>query len=321
MLPSLDLHEDSQDAKFDLVFSLAQRLDLLPPVYVISHARAGRVRTLKTLPVLNEMPGVLVVAEHEMAEYQRHHGRRVLLPIPESFGPRNLGVGRARQWSLDTADVLGHDHAIVLDDDLTLLSVLWGAEPGRASRAFAGRVEGRREEFFLGVFMLFVVASLEAFERVPSAMISSHQNQNANRTPAASEARYQVNLGGNPGLAQAWHVRRFLEATGGLDLARWNDHGDDIGAVVQILNAGGSVIKVPSIIGNSLDCETDSVIRTPESAPRLRQAEHDHLMADPLGPYVKTKYDLIDRPQWHSLDWRRLARDGRVTTGSAPWAV
>ena len=37
--------------------------------------------------------------------------------------------------------------------------------------------------------------------------------------------------------------------------------------------------------------------------------------------YVKTKYDLIDRPQWHSLDWRRLARDGRVVTGSAPWVV
>ena len=315
----LDLYEDSQEAKFDLIFELANRLDLLPPVYIISHKRAGAVRTLRTLPLMHEH-GAVVVAADEYDEYRRAHRDVQIIRIPNGYGPENIGVGRARQWCIDTADILGHEHAIVLDDDLTLLSILWGAGDGRASRAFAGAIEGRREEFFLGILVLFAAVSADAFLNNPGAMVSSTQNQNANRTPAASEARYQVNNGGNPGLMQMWNVVPFQEI-GGLDLARFNRHGDDIGAVTQIINAGGSVIKVPSIIGNSLDCETESVIRTVETAPALRQGEHDALMADPLARYVKTKYDLIDRPTWHSMDWRAMARDGVVQQRRVPWVV
>lgn len=316
---SLDLAEDTRDAKFDLIFELASRADLLPPVYIISHKRAGAVTTLDTIPLLREHAW-LVVAEAEEREYVREYGSEMVLTIPDVYGPKLIGVGRARQFCLDTSDaVKGSDRVIVMDDDMFSLNVLYGIGGGRVSRAFTQAVGGRRADFHLGVLLLLAAVGDEAFDEALLACVASPQNQNANRTPWASKTRWQLNNGGNPGLLQYWDVQRFLDLTGGIDLNRWNDHGDDIGAVMQILNAGGSVVKVPSIIGDSLDCETRSVIRTPATAAGLRQTEHDHLMADPLARYVKTKLDILDQPQWHSVDWRAMARDGKISQHRVGW--
>ena len=53
--------------------------------------------------------------------------------------------------------------------------------------------------------------------------------------------------------------------------------------------------------------------------PGLRQDEHDALMSTTLAPFIRTKLDLVDRPQWHSLDWRALASAGRVQQDQELW--
>src|SRR5690625_7910821 len=62
-----------------------------------------------------------------------------------------------------------------------------------------------------------------------------------------------------------WRVDRFTEMCGEMDLVDFNYHGEDIALVEQIIHAGGSVVHVPSIIGQYLDYETQSVMRTPDN--------------------------------------------------------
>lgn len=310
--------EDTRDAKFGLALELSKRLDLLPPIYIISHRRARRLRTLQTLPALTERARLVVAAE-EAEEYRRAHPRARVLTIPKGYRGLEIGVGRAKQFVFDTADLLGQDHILIIDDDLKNLSVLYAIGAGKVSHAFLQAIGNRQEELQLGLLVLMALCAGEAYAAHDNAVTASPQGNNSNRTTGSSEVRWELNRGGVPSQLQSWRVDRFRDRCRELDLLNFNRHGDDIAAACLIVSAGGAVVNVPSIIGSYFDYETQSVLRDPRTAPGLRQEEHDGLMKLPLARYVKTRTDVLDRPQWHSLNWTALERDGRTTTARTLW--
>lgn len=310
---------DALDSKFGLAFELAAEPELLPPTYIISHKRAGKIRTLKAIPDLLPRANV-VVAEEELATYIKADPRPNYLVIPAGYAGLPGGVGRARQFCLDLAAMMGEEHILILDDDMISLTVLYAVAGGKASHAFKRHIDPADTEYFrFGSLMLFAQVAEEAYRTVPTAMIASAQCNAASRTQRSSGLRWQLNRGGPPAQIQSWRVDRFTEAVGAIDLDRFNWHGDDIGVATQIVYSGGDTVKVPSILGHYQDYETQSVIRNPETAPALRAAEHEALMGGPLAQYVMTRHDLLGQPQWHSLDWMALEHDGISRYAEAHW--
>lgn len=312
---------DTKDAKFGLALSLAHRLDLLPPVYIISHKRHGDMPTLRNMPLLKEHASV-VVTQPEAADYRAALPGTQVLEIPAGYGGHEYGIGRAKQFCLETADLLGQDHIIILDDDLVLLGIQYPnpQDVTKVSRAFMHSHADVREDFFIGLLVLFALVSEEAYEAHPEAVTSSPQGNNADRTLRAARKRWELNRGGNPSQMQSWRVDRFWERVpGGFDLEKFNYHGEDVSIALAIIESGGAIVNVPGIVAGYLDYETQSVMRTPETAPALRQAEHDGLMSLMLADYVKTREDIIGRPQWHSLRWLALEADGLIKHDQALW--
>lgn len=306
---------DNPAEKFDLIFDLSEHTaDLLPPVYILSHNRHDNTPTLRTLPVLQDL-GTLVVAEEESAEYAAAHPHVEQVYIPAGYGGFPLGLGRAKQFSYEYSAQhdLG-DHAIFMDDDLVSLTVLYTRENGKgASHAYAQRIgKENRLRFFEGVLVLNALIGMDLLDTRPNIVKVAPQCNAANRTTASAGLIWETNRGGPPSQLVTTNPRRFLDVTGGYDLESFNWHGEDIGSLSQILEGGGAVARVPSILGHYWDYETRSVIRTPETAPALRLREHEELMKRPLARFLNTRYDLIGNPQWHSFDWPALEKAGLI---------
>ena len=317
-MSKLWIPRDTRDEKFGKVAELAMEIEDLPPIYVITHKRSKTLPTLKTLPFLRDC-ALFVVAEEELSTYRADQPGLDYLRIPSGYRGLDRGVGRARQFCLDDAWANDRDHILILDDDLTSLSVLYGIGEGKVSHAYARAWSGRKEDFFGGLLVAVALAAEEAYEAEPTAVIASPQCNNANRTTGSSQTRWELNRGGPPAQIQSWRVDRFSERCGELDLEHFNLHGDDIGVAAQIVAAGGSVVNVPSVIGQYLDYEQQSVIRTPETAPALRRAEHEALMNHELADYVTTREDILGQPQWHSLDWRKLVQRKKIPSTRVMW--
>lgn len=316
-LPSLQI-EDSRESKFKLVEELALREDLLPPVYILSHARADSVNTLRVLPALRRF-AMVVVAEEELSAYRTAQGPDAeLLAIPSGWGGHGLGLGRAKMFALDHARQSGSRRAILLDDDLTAMSALYSISEGKVSRALPAAPE--RGIFRMGLLVLFTLVMEEVFATDRSVVCGAPQTSNPERMPRAADMRWAVNSGRAPSQFVLWDLDRLDEyMPDGIDLDRFNRHGEDIAMTMEVLTRGGSVARVPSILTDWYDYETRSVIRTPATAPDLRQAEHDHLLASGWGELLRTRTDLLGRPQWHSPDWAALRDRGLAPASQDSW--
>lgn len=315
-MPSLSI-PDSREAKFDLVEELAYEGHRLPPVYITTHARARVMNTLKVLPALRSRV-TLVVAEPEVIEYRAAHPDVDILPIPAGWGGSEIGHGRAKMFTLRHARSIGQKRIMLIDDDLVGISLLYTLPNGKASHAMPPADE--RELFRWGVVVLFAKIMEEAFAAEPTLVLGAPQCSNPSRTKRSASIRWALNFGRPPSQMVVWDVERFFRyLPEGIDLERFNRHGDDIGGIMQILQAGGSGAWVGSILAHWFDYETRSVIRTPETAPALRQDEHDALMELEWARFIKTNTDILDRPQWHAPDWTALKKDGRVKERTVFW--
>lgn len=316
---NLQIGEDSLEEKFALIYAAAERQELLPPVYIISHRRSDNLRTLRTLPWLEQVATV-VVAEPEVATYRAAWPKTDIVSIPPGYGGHDIGVGRAVQFTLEYAHSQGQGHILMLNDDLKAITMLFDVGGGKVSHAYFNLVGDRRQDYFRGVLTLIAECADEAYVAEPSALVASPQANNSNRTTHASSKRWALNQGGNPAQLVSWRVDRFMDLVGGLNLEDFNYHGDDIGVACDIIENGGQLVDLPAFIGHYLDYETESVLRTPETAPLLRQEEHDALLAKPfMGQYIKTREDLLGRPQWHSLDWPRMKADKVARANARLW--
>lgn len=312
---------DTEEDKFRLIYEAAARPELLPPVYMLSHNRADDCVTFRKMPWLVGVARVVVVEEQYEA-YRAAWPTADILAIPAGYAGLKAGIGRALQFILDTAYMLGQDHIITVHDDLHKIGPLYRLPGGpKVSRAYTSKIDlSTRQDFYRGCFTLFAELAAEAYSVHPDAVIASPQVNNSDRTWKASEKRWALNQGGNPAQLQSWRVDRYVDQVGHLNLEEFNVHGEDISIACDVVAAGCQVVNVPALITDWSDYETESVIRTPANAHILRQGEHDALMRkSALVPYIKTRYDILDRPQWHTMDWTKLKRDGLIKADAALW--
>lgn len=303
--------EDSWEGKSGLMFRLGARADeLLPPVYVISHRRHADTPTLRAFAALRDHITVVVAVE-EADDYQTALPGWKVLPIPAGYRGYPIGVGRARQFVLDTAELLGQERIVLLDDDLMSVAPLYSIGNGKVSMAVRKHLPPEyTAEFNTGWLVTVAACAEEAFDR-SQGVLAAPQTNNPDRHEPPAAHRWWLNRGKPPAQCQVWDVERFAERCGEMDLERFNYHGDDIAVALQIISAGGSIVQVPSMLSVYWDYETQSVLRDESSAPDLRQTEHDHL-TEKYPRYVRTRTDILGRPQWHDIAWASVRNDGLV---------
>ena len=305
----------------DIAGQVTDDPDKLPPVYIISYHRSDNAPTLRMFPTSITQRFTVVVHEEEKALYQAALPDAKILTIPRMWRGYELGAGRARQFVLETAELLGQDRILLLDDDMVNLTTLYAIPGGKVSRAIRSRYDGDPAVFRLGVLGLFAVLSEDAAQHDSTLCLTACQYNNAQRNTWSAATRWRTNHGKPPGQVEYWAMDRWLKyCPEGIDLEHFARHGEDIAVNLQLAYAGASVGNIPCVIGDFWDYETRSVLRNPQNAPALRQVEHDNLMLHPLAPYISTRLDMVGRPQWNTVNWPLMRRDKIVQSVTASWA-
>lgn len=261
----------------------------LPPIFVISHARLD-VPTFKTIPDLITL-ATLVVPQERYVDYALEWPDTKIIAIPEGTYDVGRGVAQARQFCLDLT-VAGR--AVLLDDDITGISMMYEGDNGKASSAYVAHVGDQRDLYSFGVFCAAVLTSLEAMRDNDMVALMGPQNRNDQRTLDAALAKYDLNYGRMPIGFVVWDVDRFRALAGRLDM-RYNAHGEDLWATMTVLSAGGSYGRVPSVLVSYYDEHTQSTLKTPENEHLVRQAEWERIQTESWVDKVRVKWDILDR--------------------------
>lgn len=302
--------------------ALAYRLapEDFPPVFILSHARLD-------VPVLKAIPGlrgtaILVVPTEKYREYYEAYPGMSIIRIPEGMYGVERGVAQARQYVLDMAAHLGHGRCVILDDDITGISMQYEGEDGKASSAYVSKVGGERDTYSLGVFAWTLDTLTLLMNKNEKVVIAGPQNRNDQRTLDAAQALYDINYGRMPIGFVMWDLARFREYAGSLDM-RYNRHGEDLWATMTILHAGGSYGRIPSVLVSYYDEHTQSTLKTPANEHLIRQAEYDRILTEEWKDKVRIKWDILDRfagaaPNLrlfrHTAPFKRVLWDGTVKT-------
>jgi hypothetical protein len=266
----------------------------LPDIFVLSHARLD-VPVFKTIPELITL-ATLVVPQERFDEYVAAWPDTTIVAIPEDYLGVERGVAQARQFCLGTTASNGLTRrCVILDDDITGISMMYQGEDGKASSAHVKRVGDNRDLYAFGVFCVAVLTAIEMMNENPDVVIAGPQNRNDQRTLDAALAKYDLNYGRMPIGFVVWDVDRFRKvAPDGLDM-RYNAHGEDLWATMTVLWSGGSYGRVPSVLVSYYDEHTQSTLKTPENEHLVRQAEWERIQTEPWADFVRTKWDILDR--------------------------
>ena len=274
--------------------ALDYRLDPheLPPVFILSHARLD-VPVLKTIPDLRDS-AVLVVPEERYVDYAARYPDMNICRIPEGQYGVERGVAQARQFVLDSAGAMGYERCVILDDDITGISMQYEGEDGKASSAFVNKVGDRRDTYTIGVFAWTLAVLNSLMDENETVALAGPQNRNDQRTLDAAQALYDLNYGRMPIGFVMWDLARFRKYAGALDM-RYNRHGEDLWATMTVLHNGGSYGRVPSVLVSYYDEHTQSTLKDPSNEHIIRQAEYDRILTEEWKDKVRVKWDILDR--------------------------
>src|SRR5699024_10881940 len=133
-----------------------------------------------------------------------------------------IGIGRAKQYCLEMATLLGQDTIVMLDDDLVRLSILFDKGDGKVSHAFKRFVGDRIDDYQSGLLVLMAMLAQEAFDAHPEAIIASAQCNNSNRSIGSSEKRRELNRGRNHAQITDWRTDRAADLSSQLEQDEFN---------------------------------------------------------------------------------------------------
>lgn len=299
-----------------------------PPVFVLSHARLN-VPVFKTIPELHRY-ATLVVPTERFEDYQKRWPYTNIVQIEKGEYGVERGVAQARQFVLDHSEREGYERCVILDDDITGISMQYEAEYGKATSAFVAKVGSERDTYTLGLLAWTVDLLDDMMNSEPDVVIAGPQNRNDQRTLDAAQARYDLNYGRMPIGFVMWDLDRFKKYAGSLDM-RYNRHGEDLWATMTILHNGGSYGRIPSVLVSYYDEHTQSTLKTPETEHIIRRAEYDRILTEPWRDKVRVKWDLLDRfagaaPNLRlfrsTAPFKRVLWDGTVKTAPGKgWAA
>lgn len=287
---------NSWETRWDRIQALAMDYrvdaDFFPPVFVLSHARLD-VPVFQTIPELHRY-ATLVVPEEKADEYLARWQHTNIVTIPENEYDVGRGVAQARQFVLDLAAAQGHERCVILDDDITGISMQYEAEDGKATSAFVAKVGEQRSTYTLGVFAWTLDILNTMMDANPEVAIAGPQNRNDQRTLDAAQAKYDLNYGRMPIGFVMWDLARFKKYADRLDM-RYNRHGEDLWATMTVLHNGGSYGRVPSVLVSYYDEHTQSTLKDPSNEHLIRQAEYDRILTEEWKDKVRLKWDILDR--------------------------
>lgn len=254
---------------------------VLPPVYILSHARLD-IPTLKTLDLLAKLnlDVTVVVPEEAYLDYFLEWEKPVhVLLIPAEYRGVERGVGQARQFVLDTAEKRGQDIIVMLDDDITGIAMMYQGEDGKASSAHVERVGSDRDIYRLGVFANAVLTAVDVMREHPRVVIMGPQNRNDQRTLDAALSAYDLNYGRMPIGFVVWNTKRFREVAGAIDM-RYNRHGEDLWSTMTILHNGGWYGRIPNVLVSYYDEHTQSTLKNPDTEKAVRNEEGERVATE-----------------------------------------
>lgn len=266
--------------------------ETFPPVFILSHARLD-VPVFRAIPDLQDS-ATLVVPEERYAEYSARHPGVDIISIPEGQYGVGRGVAQARQFVLDSAGAMGHARCVILDDDITGISMQYEGDDGKASSAYVSRVVDKRDTYSIGVFAWTLAVLDWLLDENETVALAGPQNRNDQRTLDAAQALYDLNYGRMPIGFVMWDLDRFRKYADSLDM-RYNRHGEDLWATMTVLHNGGSYGRVPSVLVSYYDEHTQSTLKDPSNEHIIRQAEYDRILTEPWKDKVRVKWDLLDR--------------------------
>lgn len=260
----------------------------LPPIYILSHARLD-IPTLKAIPFLEDRPELtIVVPEERLLDYYEEWPGLDIIAVPENYEGVGRGVAQARQFVLDTAKERGQNIIVMLDDDITGVSMMYQGADGKASSAHVKQVGEERPLYSLGVMARAIVTCVGVMHKHPEVVLAGPQNRNDQRTLDAALSKYDLNYGRMPIGFVVWHVKRFREMCSCLDMA-YNRHGEDLWATMSVLHQGGMYARVPSVLVSFYDEHTQSTLKSPENEKAVRNAEGERVAEEPWYDRLRIK--------------------------------
>lgn len=307
-----------------------------PPIWVISYGRYD-APTLTRMAGWERLDDVhVVVRESQAAEYRRAFPYLNIEALPDE---RINSCGAARWGAYDTARELGHDRAVMLDDDLLQFRPLYQYHFVRGPNAGApcSRVFDKNDiEEFGGVELLeeatltmMGLTASRVFDEEPKTVIGTAIKRLRSFDNRNHQTRYLLNGGATPRQCTVWELARLEEHGVRLNLDHFGVVGEDVGFLAQLFQAGLDAFTMPSFAydyianeGANRNKEGDaySTIRQPGVAALLSEHEYRCLRLYDMGDnYLRVCPKGGDEYEWGEVDWRRLAKFRGSETRRVLW--
>lgn len=296
------------------------------PVWVISYNRFD-APTLTRMLDWERLDDVhVVVRESQVARYREALPGLQFEPLPDE---RINSCGAARWGAYDLAREKGHEHAVMLDDDLLQFRPLYQHHfvKGPNAGSPCSRVADKTDvEEFGGVaaleeatVTLMGQTARGVFTEQPKAVIGTAIKRLRAFDVHNHRTRYYLNGGATPRQWTAWHLARLEDHGVRLDLKKFGIVGEDVGFLAQVFQEGLDAFTMPSFAyeywnqneGQNRNPEGDdkSTIRTPGVAGILSEHEYAQLRTYDMGDnYLRVCPRGGEEYEWGEVDWRRLEK-------------
>jgi hypothetical protein len=310
---------------------LASDPDEMYHVYIISYNRMDGWPTYKSLaymdPIIRRRKVHLVVEEDQRHAYEARYLDVNIIGIPPNHRDAPRSSGRARQAAMDFALAAGHYRIIMLDDDLLHMRYLYAASQrnGTPKSGYCLAPDYQRDPLLVQhLLTLFSRTANDVFDKHPEVLLGSGRKQQMSQNVFNHQTKYAINRGMTPRQFMAHNVAGLAEANISLDLPWFGPHGEDIGLVAQVLDAGYSVFHAPTFVYDVWAEDVNirrSVIRNIDTAPALHQLEWGGLHRYDIGyHYLKSTTSILDGSyEWGEVDWRAYHRFMGTNPVVVPW--
>lgn len=289
------------------------------PVWVISYNRFD-APTLTRMAEWERLDDVhVVVRSSQFDRYVEAFPTLQFEPLPDD---RINSCGAARWGAYDLARELGHQRAVMLDDDLLQFRPLYQHHFVRGPNAGmpCSRVADKDDIAEFGgvaaleeatVTLMGQVAS-GVFDEEPKTVIGTAIKRLRSFDNRNHQTRYFLNGGSTPRQWTVWELERLEEHGIRLDLDQFGVVGEDVGFLATLFQAGMDAFSMPSFAYEhwvEAVNATKSQIRTEDNRAIL--SEHEYLMLQKYemgNHYLRVCPKGGDEYEWGEVDWRAMKK-------------
>lgn len=300
------------------------------PMYVISYNRLDAPTLLK-MRNYERTDDIFVVVRYEQEQaYKKAFPMLQIVPM----SAKQIGsCGAARWGAFDLARELGHDEAIMLDDDVLQFRFMYqrakvqGKSIGELCSGVASATDA--DEYFGSLALMeeaaitaFGMLGREVFKEQPEAVVGGMIKRHMSFAIENHRTRYVLNGGATPRQAMIWNTARMEEHGIRLNLEHFGVTGEDIGLMATVLENGLDVFSTPSFAFDHWPEDVNlekSVIRDKSTLPLFMEYEYEVLQNYEIKNYLKEKAIPGSEHGWKDVSWQKLAKFRGEPTQRFDW--